>query len=94
MLEDLASQAEKTAACVAGTGGSLKNLPGQVQNAIAGTSTGVDAQVVSDLSRCGSSISEAASSLRQTATQARRSAEAAKTRAAQIEREQTQKNKR
>lgn len=93
LLDQIAADANRSASQIAGVAAGLRNLPGQVEAAIAGTATHVDQQIVSELSRCGKDIADAEGSLRATATQANRSAEVAKAQADRAEREQAERSR-
>jgi hypothetical protein len=92
-LENVATDASQTASKIAATAAGLRGLPGRIADAIAGTTTHVDQQVVGQLTRAGSQIAVAESSLRATATQAGRSAQAARAQADRIEQEQAQQGR-
>ena len=93
LLEGIAAEASSAAQQIAGVASGLRNLPGQVEAAIAGTATRVDQHVVSELGRCGGDIASAEGSLRATATQAKRSAEVARAQADRAEREQAERSR-
>lgn len=88
VLDVVASSADRTLAQVQGFSQRLSALPGQVEAAVAGTTTHLDVSMAERLRSAGDSVHSAVQSLQATRQAAQRAAEAARAQAAQIERQE------